>query len=153
MITRQRTPETINRIAANPEVRSTYNIRINSFVPLDFTEMCKREDYIVLSNGIDAVSIFDQQTPVVFDGHSMFDETCRGKDALEIGQEMLDWMWNNTQALIITGKTPIENRRARFFNRKLGFSSSGTGLFHDINHKDPYEVEFFHIMRPTTSNS
>jgi len=148
MITRTKDATLINRIAANPEVRSTYNIHINSFAPLDFTELCQRDDYYVLTNGEDACAIFDQISPVIFDSHSIFDETCRGKRAVETGKAFVEWMFENTQALIVYGKTPVENKRARMFNRLIGATSDGVGMFDASGAPRPYEVEFFHISKP-----
>jgi hypothetical protein len=65
-------------------------------------------------------SMFRWAGPGIYEGHSFF--RVRGREALEAGRECLFQM---SDARIIWGATPLQNRAARWFNRQLGFKSQG----------------------------
>jgi len=145
MIYRTRDAALHNLIVNKPEVRRTFGIYINDPRPITFDEHAQRDDYFLLTNGKNACAIMDMVSPAVYDGHSLFDPACRGRDAIEQGREIIAWMWKNTQAQIIVGKTPAQNRAARMFNRWVGFTSDGTGTFESVD--GGWECEWFHILR------
>lgn len=74
---------------------------------------------IILSNGTDAIGAFDQTAPGVYQSHTMFAATCRGRRAIDTGKAMVAWMFDHG-ADIVWGATPRTNQKACWFNRQLG---------------------------------
>jgi hypothetical protein len=68
-------------------------------------------------------AVFVWRGPGIFEGHSFF--RVRGREALYLGKAMLGVMFDNYEARMIWGATPLSNRPARWFNRQLGFQSLG----------------------------
>lgn len=66
-------------------------------------------------------AIFAWRGPGVFEGHSFF----RTRGAFSVGRRMLAEMHGEYGARLIWGLTPVENRRARMFNRLIGMRSQG----------------------------
>lgn len=99
---------------------------------------------VVLSNGEDAVSIFEESQGVsrVFQSHIIFSATCRGRRAIEAAKAMVAWMFEHGGADAVWGAIPMRNERARWFARQIGAESIG---------HDTYEaegpVELFIIRR------
>jgi hypothetical protein len=116
-----------NAIANHPSVMPTINYS-GEFA--DFTPLFELPDqYILLHDGKAAASIFEWSAPGVWQGHSMFLPEVRGKEGIRAGKEMVAWMFENG-ANMIWGQTPIENERARMFNRLIGAKSVGRGTHH-----------------------
>jgi hypothetical protein len=116
-----------NRIANHPDVMPTINY---SGGYADFSPLLDHPDqYILLHDGEGAASIFEWSAPGVWQGHSMFLPEVRGKQGIEAGKSMVVWMFESG-ANMIWGQTPIDNRRARMFNRLIGAKSVGTGTHH-----------------------
>jgi len=86
---------------------------------LDWQAAIDSLDCIVVSNGEDAVGVFERTADRTYQTHTIFAPSCRGKRALEAGRAMLDFMVP-AHADHIWGYTPIANPQARWFNRKLG---------------------------------
>lgn len=66
---------------------------------------------------------FHWRGPGIFEAHSFY--LVRGRAALERGKEAVRLMFTDYAAEKVWRATPLENRRARWFNRKLGFRSIG----------------------------
>ena len=126
MIRVERNPDFINSIANSDDVRPF--IRPDGEA-MDFSAIAgKRATEIggvVLSNGEDAVAVFEATTPDVFQVHTMFAKTCRGRKAIDTAREMLAWMFGHG-AQIVWGCTPRSNRAACMFNRLVGASVIGS---------------------------
>ena len=73
---------------------------------------------IVLSDGQDACGVFAMTADRVWQVHTLFGAACRGRQAIEAGRGMIEWM--RPHADIIWGATPVRNCAARWFNRQLG---------------------------------
>lgn len=126
MIVRERDTGLIDRISNSHAVRP---------------HICYHDDQIdwwpvirgccVLSNGEDAIGIFEQTADRVWQVHTLFDATCRGRRALDTAREMVAWMMPK-YADSIWGATPMSNPAARWFNRRLGAEVVG---------HDDYEME------------
>ena len=79
----------------------------------------------------DTVCLFDEgggqlfhwKEPGIFEAHSFY--LVRGKEALDRGREAIRRMFHDYGATKIWRATPLHNRPARWFNRKLGFASKG----------------------------
>lgn len=138
----------INRIANMPSVHKTAAFHMRDQA-LDFTEHAKRpDDYIILSNGSTAAMLFEVKAPVVLDGHLCFSPQIRRQEAISVGREMIDWLFCNTPALIITGAIPVDNEfmAARWFTRNvLRFKSDGIRTIIGVHWT--HEFEHFHRLR------
>jgi hypothetical protein len=133
---RETNQDLINRIANSAAVRPFVCYRDG---PMDWSPAI--EGCIVLSCGDDAVGVFEQTHPGVFQTHTMFGPTCRGRRAIEAARAMIDWMIPQ-HAVAIWGATPVVNRAARWFNRQLGAVSIG---FDDFEAEG--QVEIFLLRR------
>lgn len=121
MIRRETDPDFINRIANGDTVREFIHSRgeIMDFStavlpPATQTGVC------FLSNGEDAVSIFALTAPRVWQSHTMFAPSCRGRRAIDTGRAMVAFMFDKDWADILWGVTPRSNRKAIWFNRQIG---------------------------------
>lgn len=93
--------------------------------PLDWSAAFPAENtgVVVLSNGDDACAVFASTADRVWQGHTIFAPTCRGRRAIDAGKAIIAWM--QPHADLIWGATPIENRAARWFNRQIGGCAVG----------------------------
>ncbi|NYD88747.1 hypothetical protein [Sphingomonas melonis] len=141
MIRRETDAGLINRIANDSAILPHFDLGRTG--ALDFTPcLMAPDDYIVLSNGKDAAAMFEWSAPNVWEGHTMFLPSCRGRRAVETGKAMMAWMFEHG-AEIIWGQTPTIYRHVRWFNRQVGFSLAGIG-FHHVSG----EVERFVMRNP-----
>lgn len=141
MIRRETDADLINAIANHPDVLPYFDLSQSG--ALDFSECLTRpEDYVILSNGIDAVGIFEWSAPGVWQGHTMFHPDCRGKRAIAAGKAICAAMFEHG-ADMLWGQTPYYYRHVRWFNRQIGFAPAGIG-FHHVSG----EVEYFVMRKP-----
>jgi hypothetical protein len=126
VIRREHDTELIDRISNSPHVRPFICYRDGA---LDWWPAIR--GCCVLSNGEDAIGIFEETRERVWQVHTLFDATCRGRRAIETAREMVEWMMPRF-ADVIWGATPESNPAARWFNRQLGAEVIG----HDV-----YEAE------------
>ena len=82
------------------------------------------QNCVVLSYGDDAIGVFEETKPRLFQAHTIFGRGCRGAAALEAAGAMIAWMIPR-HADAIWGATPVSNAAARWFNRRLGARSIG----------------------------
>jgi hypothetical protein len=143
---RTRDPALFNALANRPHIRATFAHHMPADEVFDFGPMIADDRNIFLSNGVDACSFYTPIGPVVYDGHSLTDTTCRGRRAIEAGRQSLAWFWSHTDAELVTGSTPIELKAARWFNRQMGFVSAGRYLRR--GHLGDYWCEGFYAARP-----
>lgn len=138
MIRQEFGTELLDKIGNSPAVRPFICYHDNEIDWYPVVRGCA-----VLSNGEDAIGIFEQTHPDheifallkpglrVWQAHTLFDETCRGRKAIETGKEMLAFMLPQ-YADVVWGATAMKNRAARWFNRQIGMKPVG---------QDEYEVE------------
>jgi hypothetical protein len=146
---RAATARVINAIANQPEVYP-FVCPDPSFGYIFFDEHAARpEHYVLLHNGqhdddltATAAMIFEWSAPGVWEMHTLFRNECRGKAALAQAHEFVAFMYDEMGADMIWGQTPLDNKAARFFNRKLGGKSVGTGTHHAFG-----PVEFFRCFK------
>lgn len=67
--------------------------------------------------------IFAWRGPGVYEAHSFFLPTHRGKFAIRAGREALEMLHDEYGAEKIWGLTPLNNRAALFYNRLCGMKS------------------------------
>lgn len=119
----------VNKIANSDAVRPF--IRPDGG-PTDWAAICRERftttGVVILSNGEDAVAAFEATAigggEQIFQSHTMFADSCRGRRAIDTGREMVAWMFDHG-ATIVWGSTPRDNRKARWFNRQIGMTPIG----------------------------
>lgn len=126
MIVRATDASLHNRIANHPAVKPTLGYNEG---PTDFTPLLDDPDnYVLLSDGSEAAAIFECSAPRVWQAHSMVLPTCRGWKAVDAGKAMLAWMFDEMNARLIWGQTPVDHKAAQMFNRLIGAKPEGRGV-------------------------
>lgn len=69
------------------------------------------------------IGLLDYVAPQIYEPHLYFED--RGKEALDRAKKMLTWVFENTDALELHGFTPIYQKGAWLFVRKIGFKRLG----------------------------
>lgn len=77
---------------------------------------------ICLTNGEGSVSLFEYDDGV-YNGHYFF--SVRGKEAVTLSKECLRIIFEDYDARVVRGYTPVTNRGALWLSRHLGFSPFG----------------------------
>lgn len=77
----------------------------------------------------DDVGLLTFEYPGVYNAHWFFKS--RGKDALDTAFDMLDDLFNTSDAKAIRGITPIDLKGARYLAKRLGFISMGIEEYPD----------------------
>ncbi len=119
-ITATRDAALINRIANSEGVREfvAADDRVMDWAPL-VAHPFEETGAVVLTNGEDAIGAFVHTAPSVYQAHTIFAKTCRGRRAIDTARAMLKWMADHG-ATIVWGATPRANRKACLFNRLVG---------------------------------
>ena len=79
----------------------------------------------LITDGSDNYCLFESTGPGVFHGH-YFVNNKRGREALSFCKEALDWFFTSVpEATVLVGAVGLENRKAIWMTRKLGFQSQG----------------------------
>lgn len=112
-IQRETNAELANHISRLPGVVSnvSYDGREIDWTPA--IDTC-----VVLSNGEDAIQVYEQKARHVWEVMTIFGPTCRGKKALETAYAMKDYMLPYVD--VAFGSVPDRLRQAKWFYRKLG---------------------------------
>jgi hypothetical protein len=111
--------ELINRIANSDEVRPFISVDGRQ---LDFAALADRSTrtgVVALTNGDDAVALFEMTADRTYQSHTLFAKTCRGRKAIDTARAMVAWMFLHG-ADVVWGDTPLTNRAAILFNRLIG---------------------------------
>lgn len=87
---------------------------------------------ILLDNREDAAGLFQWSAPDIWQVHTIFSHTCRGRRALETGCAMLRSIFTEWEAEMVWGHTPKDNRAAHWFNRQLGAEYVGEDVHHHV---------------------
>jgi hypothetical protein len=112
-----------NRIANHAEVRPTFGYHVG---PTDLSPVFAEPDnYVLLSDGDGAASIYEWSAPDVWQGHSIFMPESRGKYGVAAAKAMLRYMFDEMGAVMVWGLTPLEHRAAHVFNRAVGMVRGG----------------------------
>lgn len=112
-IRRETTAELANRISNAPGVvgNVSYDGRVIDWTPA--IDTC-----VVLSNGEDAVQVYEQMEPRIWQVMTVFGPTCRGKRALEAARAMKEWILPYVDTVF--GSVPDRLPQAKWFYRQLG---------------------------------
>jgi len=65
------------------------------------------------------IALLDYVREGIYEVHIYYEDT--GKEAFDRARAMLDWIFQETPAQLLVGKTPVLEKAAWFFARKLGF--------------------------------
>lgn len=68
----------------------------------------------------DDTAIFTEVSKGILEGHYAFKS--KGRKALKIAEGILEDVFNNGYDVVL-GRTPLDNKKARWFSRQLGFKS------------------------------
>lgn len=132
-IRRETNPELMRKIAESDSVMPFINIEHDR---PDWEALASlrptQSGVVILSNGEDAMALFTLTAPGIYQGHTMFANTCRGRRAIETGREIIAWMFDHG-AEVVWGSTPRGNRKARWFNRQIGMHPLPTSDDEDEN--------------------
>lgn len=115
MITRTKSVEDLT------EVTEPYRHELLGFDPEGWLEV---EENIALTDGKMNFTLFEKSEDGIYTGHYFFG-TARGKEALSVAQEFLNYLFTNYNIGVVRGFTPLEKLGARWLSRKLGFKGYG----------------------------
>lgn len=113
MIRRETDAELANRISNMPGVLTNgpYDQGAVDWSPV--VDSCH-----ILSNGEDAIQVFEPKGRYIWEVMTIFAPTCRGKRALQTAYAMRDWMLPYVD--IAFGQVPDALPQAQWFYRKIG---------------------------------
>ncbi len=120
MVRRETDPELINKVANEEGVYDVLSTRYTLADRMDFSPLfpVTRSSCVVLSNGEDAVQVYEERAPRTWEVCTFFAKSCRGAKALKVGREMRDWM--EPHADLIFGNVPDSLPNAKQFYARLG---------------------------------
>jgi hypothetical protein len=96
-----------------------------------------------LSDGQGSLGLFQTNGREVAMGHYFF--KVRGRAALVLAKEMLEFIFTRTPIKMITGLTPEDKPGAKWMSRQLGFKS------HGLVDTEVGECEIFILSKGTTN--
>ena len=114
--------------------------------PLFFDNLAIEPAYFALLHNEtqDAASIFEFRGPGIWESHTMFLPSCRGRKGVIAAKMMMAEMFTIHDADILWGQTPVDNRAARLFNKWIGATERGRGV-----HSVAGDVVYFRVDRAT----
>jgi hypothetical protein len=99
-----------------------HQFKKDDWVRFDPDELLSDEDNVCLTDG-NNYGLAELVSPGVYRGHFLF--TDRGNKALQIAQDMIQYMYREYDAKIFVGLTPKAYLGAIWLNKRLGFKSHG----------------------------
>lgn len=81
--------------------------------------------YIELGEG-EGVALLSPTNSVSYDFHICMQPSCRGKEAIKLGKEMIEWMFENTPCRKINARVPFSNPKVLHYGIALGLEHEGT---------------------------
>lgn len=143
MITECKDPIIINGIANHDDVREGAGLGEDEVA--DYTDSIRNPGLVFLVNDtMDAMTILEFKGPNIWEIHSMFLKTARGRRGIQIGKAMLEYMRDKKKAEIIWGQTPLHLRGARMFNKWCGLESVGYGVLLGIGPVEYFRITYTH---------
>lgn len=112
-------------------ITKPYQDKMKGFIPSSWLE---NKNNIALTDGTN-LALFEKSSDDIYTGHYFF--KVRGREALQIADQMLEFFFENTNINIIRGLTPLTKLGARWLSRQLGFK--GMGVI-DADTNDPCEL-------------
>jgi len=80
--------------------------------------------YLVLGDEQGIVLLYPTNS-VSFDIHICMSPDCRGKEAVSLGKETIDWIFENTSCVKINTKVPFYNKKVFHYAISVGFEQEG----------------------------
>jgi hypothetical protein len=143
MIHECRDPIIINGIANHDDVAEGSGLLPDEVA--DYTDALNNPGLVFLVNDTaDAMTILEFKGPGIWEIHSLFLKTARGRRGIQIGKAMLEHMREKRKAEIIWGQTPIQLRAARMFNKWCGLESVGYGVLLGVGPVEYFRIRFAH---------
>lgn len=105
------------------EVRKVMAPYLHELVGFDPKDLTLDSRNIILSDGEESLSFFEFVREGVYTGHWFFAK--RGRQAVELANDMLDYLFLNHGVEVIQGWTPVEKKGAAWLARRVGFTSYG----------------------------
>ena len=84
---------------------------------------------------------------ITLDGHTNILPRFRGEKSIEAARLGLKWVFDNTKFVKINGSTPIYNKRAIAFNKKIGFEVEGINKGSIMKDGKLYDQIYFGLER------
>lgn len=83
-------------------------------------------DNIAIINSDKDVALFEHIENGLYQGHYFFNEA-KGRKAIELGTNIIKLLLEDysDKVRVVQGLTPVDNRKARWVSRQLGFNSLG----------------------------
>jgi hypothetical protein len=116
LVYRTHDPDLLNRIANSSAVLPFIR---EGDMPADWSAAANDDNVVLLTDGEEAIGAFIRTTDGIYQCHWLFGENCRGRKALLMCSDMVTWMRGHG-ATILWGTTPLSNRKALWFNRRMG---------------------------------
>lgn len=111
MIRRSSDPAEVNPLVAR------------DFAGLDFTDFLAEPMHVCLLDG-DSGALFAWRGPGTYELHVFF--AVRGRDAIDLGHAMLDWMRRECGARRFWALVPEDDRKVKLYTRLMGWRSLGS---------------------------
>lgn len=127
-----------NLILNQPGITEHFGPNLKDLTPL----LNEPGAYVLLDNGTDAACVFEWSAPGVWQAHTYFLPSARGKRGVAAGKAFVRLMFDDG-ARMLWGQTPTANRQARMFNRLIGAVADGI----EFNPNMGVEVEYFIVER------
>lgn len=99
-------------------------LEIEDLLSFDLKQWQEDPSNILLSDGKDNFALFGYEFPRAYQGHYAF-LSARGKEAIRLSRLFLSQMFDDYGARLIFGLTPLENKKALWMSRRVGFQSQG----------------------------
>ncbi len=115
--------EYLDRVFADPELREPMMDDSMVDVPPSAADLLARGVVFlkVVRNGHgEGFIMLTRQEPGVFEWHTTFGRECRGRDALTAGRKACQWVWENSNAVLLTSYCPDWLPQSRVYARWLG---------------------------------
>jgi hypothetical protein len=132
--------ELANRIANQDGVREFFHTQ---GLPVDLTPAVAppstQTGIVALTDGDDALALFEMNLPGIYQSHTLFGPRCRGRKAIETGRAMVQFMFDHG-ARTVWGSTPRSNLKAIIFNSAIGAkrceTTDETDVIYEIRKED-----------------
>ena len=119
MIWQTEDPDEINRIINDPAVYP--HVSHGAGYPLDVEPLMGDKNIFIMAEG--GGFAFIHVEGQVYEGHYYFLPEFRGKYAIDTAKECLNWLAE--RGIMLIGRTPLDNKSARLFNKLIGMKRVG----------------------------
>lgn len=106
-----------------PDLEKTMEpfLPLEGFYPMEWIQ---DERNIALTDGLGSFALFEYSSPSTYYGHYFFN--VHGREACHLAKECLREAFERQGVEVIIGLTPVDNKKALWMNRYLGFKYRDT---------------------------